>query len=62
MMATKPRKPLPERIKLALQEALAHAKGELTLKTVVVPEAPEADHRKSGLPSDPSPASSSSAS
>lgn len=39
-MATKPRKPLSERIKLGLQEALAHAKGELTLKTTVLPEAP----------------------
>ena len=38
-MATKPREPLPERIKAGLAEALAHAKGELTLKTVVVPEA-----------------------
>jgi len=39
-MAKKPRKPLPERLKLALQEALAHAKGELKLKTVVIPENP----------------------
>ena len=39
-MATKPRKPLSERLKLGLQEALAHAKGELTLKTTVLPEAP----------------------
>lgn len=39
-MATNPRKPLAERIKLGLQEALAHAKGELTLKTTVLPEAP----------------------
>ena len=39
-MATNPRKPLSERLKLGLQEALAHAKGELTLKTTVLPEAP----------------------
>jgi len=35
-MAKKPRKPLSERIKLALQEALAHAKGELTLVTITI--------------------------
>jgi len=36
IMAKKPRKPLSERIKLALQEALAHAKGELTLVTITI--------------------------
>ena len=60
-MATKPREPLSERIKMVLQEALVHAKGELTLKTIVVPEAPEADHDGRESSSDPSlPASSSS--
>lgn len=39
-MATKPRKPFFERLKAGLHEAIAHAKGELTLKTVEVPEAP----------------------
>ena len=39
-MATKPHKPLPERLKAGLAEALAHAKGELTLKTVTVYEVP----------------------
>ena len=62
MMVTKPRKPLSERLKLGLQEALAHAKGELKLKTVVVTEVPAADHDGSESPSDPSPASSTSAS
>ena len=45
MMATKPRKPLAERIKAGLAEALAHAQGELTLKTVVVLKAPLAGER-----------------
>src|ERR1700692_3783271 len=39
-MATKARKPLFERLKTGLEEGIAHAKGELTLKTVEVPEAP----------------------
>lgn len=39
-MATKPRKPFFERLKAGLEEGIAHAKGELTLKTVQVPEAP----------------------
>ena len=39
-MTTKPRKPLFERLKAGLEEGIAHAKGELTLKTVAVPEAP----------------------
>jgi len=61
-MAKKPRKPLPERIKLGLQEALAHAEGELTLKTVVVVKSPPADQYGSGSSSDSSTASSTSAS
>jgi len=32
---TKTRKPLAERIRIGLEEALAHARGELTLKTIV---------------------------
>jgi putative transcriptional regulator len=39
-MASKPRKPLFERLKAGLEEGIAHAKGELTLKTVAVPLAP----------------------
>jgi putative transcriptional regulator len=39
-MASKPRKPFFERLKAGLEEGIAHAKGELTLKTVDVPEAP----------------------
>src|SRR5437660_278122 len=39
-MATKARKPFFERLKAGLEEGLAHAKGELTLKTVAIPEAP----------------------
>lgn len=39
-MATTTRKSLFERLKSGLQEGIAHAKGELTLKTVEVPEAP----------------------
>lgn len=34
------RKPLFERLKQGLEEGLAHASGEMTLKTVQVPEAP----------------------
>lgn len=34
------RKPLFERLKQGLEEGIAHAKGELTLKTVEVPEKP----------------------
>lgn len=45
MMATKPRKPLSERLKLGLQEALAHAKGKLKLKTAVIVKAPPAGQR-----------------
>ena len=39
-MATKTRKPFFERLKTGLEEGIAHARGELTLKTVEVPEAP----------------------
>jgi putative transcriptional regulator len=39
-MTTKARKPLFERLKSGLKEGIAHARGELTLKTVEVPEAP----------------------
>ena len=39
-MATKTRKPLFERLKVGLEQGIAHAKGELTLKTIEVPEAP----------------------
>ena len=39
-MATKTRKPLFERLKAGLEEGIAHARGELTLKTVEVPDAP----------------------
>lgn len=39
-MATKTRKPFFERLKTGLEEGIAHTKGELTLKTVAVPEAP----------------------
>jgi putative transcriptional regulator len=39
-MATKSRKPFFERLKTGLEEGIAHARGELTLKTVDLPEAP----------------------
>ena len=39
-MATKARKPFYERLKTGLEEGIAHAKGELTLKTVDLPEDP----------------------
>lgn len=39
-MVAKARKPLFERLKSGLEEGIAHAKGELTLKTVEVPEQP----------------------
>lgn len=39
-MAKKTRKSLFERLKTGLQEGIAHAKGELTLKTIEVPEPP----------------------
>jgi putative transcriptional regulator len=41
---TKTRKPFFERLKTALEEGIAHEKGELTLKTVeVISEPPEID-------------------
>lgn len=39
-MAKKTRKSFFERLKTGLQEGIAHAKGELTLKTIEVPEPP----------------------
>lgn len=39
-MATKSRKPIFERLKTGLEEGIAHARGELTLKTTEVPEPP----------------------
>ena len=39
-MAMKTRRPFFERLKTGLHEGIAHARGELTLKTVEVPEAP----------------------
>jgi putative transcriptional regulator len=39
-MAATTRKPFFERLKTGLEEGIAHAKGELTLKTIEVPEAP----------------------
>jgi len=39
-MAAKPRKPFFERLKTGLEEGIAYAKGELTLKSIDVPEAP----------------------
>jgi putative transcriptional regulator len=39
-MATNPRKPFFERLKAGLEEGIAHARGELTLRTVEVPAAP----------------------
>ena len=40
MRKTETRKPFFERLKTGLEEGIAHAKGELTLKTVELPEAP----------------------
>ena len=39
-MTPKTRKPFFERLQAGLKESIAHAKGELTLKTIEVPEAP----------------------
>jgi putative transcriptional regulator len=39
-MSTNSRKPLFERLKAGLEEGIAHAKGELSLKTVEIPEKP----------------------
>ncbi len=40
MMATANREPLYERLRKGLGEGIAHAKGELKLKTIELPEAP----------------------
>lgn len=39
-MSTHPRKPLFERLKQGLEEGIAHARGEINLRTVVLPEEP----------------------
>ena len=39
-MSTRERKPLFSRLKNGLKESIAHAKGELTLRTVELPDAP----------------------
>jgi len=39
-MTTKQRKPLFERLKQGLEEGIVHTKGELTLKTVEIPDDP----------------------
>jgi putative transcriptional regulator len=39
-MTSRRRRPLFERLKTGLEEGIAHAKGELTLRTVAVPEEP----------------------
>lgn len=39
-MTPKVRKPLFDRLRIGLTEGIAHARGELTLRTVDVPEAP----------------------
>ena len=39
-MTEKTRKPFAERIRIELEESLAHAKGERNLKTIDYPEAP----------------------
>lgn len=39
-MKTGKRKPLFDRLKQGLEEGIAHTKGELTLKTVEIPEEP----------------------
>lgn len=39
-MTTKTRKPLFERLKQGLDEGIAHVQGEMTLRTVEVPEEP----------------------
>ncbi len=41
-MATRVRKPLFERLKQGLEEGVAYAQGELTLRTVEMPEKPPA--------------------
>ena len=39
-MTNRSRKPLFERLKQGLEEGIAHSKGELTLKTIEVPDDP----------------------
>lgn len=39
-MSTRPRKPLFERLKQGLEEGIAHSRGEITMRTVVIPEEP----------------------
>ncbi len=39
-MSIRPRKPLFERLKQGLEEGIAHARGEINLRTVVMPEEP----------------------
>ncbi len=39
-MTSKSRKPLFERLKQGLEEGIAHSQGELTLRTVNIPEEP----------------------
>ena len=39
-MAAKSRKPFFERLKTGLAEGIAHARGEVTLKTIELPEVP----------------------
>ena len=39
-MIAKSRKPLFERLKAGLEEGIAHAKGEIALKTIELPEKP----------------------
>lgn len=46
MIANSKRKPLAERVKAALTEAIQYAKGELTLRTVQVPDPPPEIHPK----------------
>ena len=40
MMPAKARKPLFQRLREGLEEGIAHVRGELTLKTIDLPEAP----------------------
>lgn len=39
-MSSKTRKPLFERLKAGLEEGIAHARGELNLRTITIPDAP----------------------
>ena len=47
MAASKPRKPLAERILQGLEEGLAFCRGEIALKTTVFLDEPPATDRKS---------------